>query len=74
MTIATDGTCAGLDLLTRDDVLRILKLSRASLYVIMHRDGFPRPVKVASTNRWYRHEVVAWLEGQASARETAGVA
>ena len=35
------------DLLTRDDVLAVLKVSRASLYKFISKDGFPQPLKSA---------------------------
>ena len=52
------------DLLTRDDVLAVLKVSRASLYKFISKDGFPRPLKNGAVNRWRSDEVKAWLEVQ----------
>lgn len=52
------------DLLTRDDVLAVLKVSRASLYKFISKDGFPRPLKIGAVNRWRSDEVKAWLEAQ----------
>ena len=56
------------DLLTRNEVLAILKVSRATLYVFMERDDFPRPVKLGNCNRWPRFEVEGWLEAQPRAQ------
>ena len=56
------------DLLTRDEVLALLKCSRSTLYVLMDSQGFPRPLKVSTANRWLRTEVDAWLDRQAAIR------
>ena len=56
------------DLLTRDEVLALLKCARSTLYVLMDSGDFPRPLKVATANRWLRIEVDAWLERQAARR------
>ena len=56
------------NLLTRDEVLTRLKISRATLYALMERDGFPRPIKLGASNRWLKLEVDGWLETQPRAR------
>ena len=56
------------DLLTRDEVLALLKCSLSTLYVLMESHGFPRPLKVSTANRWLRTEVEAWLDRQADER------
>ena len=57
------------DLLTRGEVLERLTISRATLYNMMARSAFPRPIKLGPReNRWYRHEVEAWLEVQPRAQ------
>ena len=56
------------DLLTRDEVLAQLKCARSTLYVLMDSQGFPRPLKIATANRWLRTEVDAWLDRQAAVR------
>ena len=51
------------DLLTRDEVLELLKIGRTTLYRLMESHGFPRPIKVLEqSNRWLRLEIDAWLE------------
>ena len=51
------------DLLTRDDVLDLLTVTRATLYRLMKSDGFPRPIKLGEqTLRWNRLEIDTWLE------------
>ena len=52
------------DLLTRDDVLAVLKVSRATLYKFVAKDGFPLPVKLGGVNRWRSDEVETWLAAQ----------
>ena len=63
------------DLLTRDEVLTILKVSRATLYNMMVRAEFPRPIKLGGLreNRWYRHEVEGWLGSQPRAQLKARI-
>ena len=56
------------DLLTRDEVLALLKCARSTLYVLMESHGFPRPLKVSTANWWLRTEVEAWLDRQAAIR------
>ena len=54
-----------MEFLTRDEVLGILKMARSSLYVLMDEDGFPRPRKFRTSNRWLKSEVEAWLKDKA---------
>lgn len=56
------------ELLTRDEVLLFLKCSRSSLYVLMESQGFPRPIKLGTANRWIKSEVEAWIEHKATDR------
>lgn len=56
------------DLLTRNEVLALLKCSRSSLYVFMETRNFPRPLKLGASNRWIKAEVEAWVDDQASNR------
>ena len=53
-------------LMTRDDILAAFSVSRTTLYAWMTRSGFPHPIKLGGLreNRWYRHEVDAWLDAQ----------
>ena len=49
-------------LLTIDDVLKIVSISRVTLYVWMRENGFPKPIKVSGQSvRWYQHEVMEWV-------------
>ena len=56
------------DLMTMDDVMARLRVSRATIYVLMERKGFPLPLKLGRSNRWTRFEVEAWLETQPRAQ------
>ncbi len=61
------------DLLTRDEVLALLKCARSTLYAWMEGDGpyppFPKPIKLgAMSNRWVREEVEEWIRQQPRAR------
>ena len=66
MAIATDRK-----LLTCNEVIEELQVSRATLYDLMRRRGFPIPIRLANgltkgrpANRWHAHEVAAWLESR----------
>lgn len=56
------------ELLTRDEVMSLLKISRASLYKFMEADGFPKPIKLGKTNRWLKGEVSEWLTARPRAQ------
>ena len=57
-----------IDLLTLDEVLDMLKCSRASIYAWMDGCGaappFPRPIKIGSGNRWVKSEILEWVAAQ----------
>ena len=55
-------------LLTLSEVMGVVRCSRATVYVLMHRDGFPHPVKVGRLSCWLADEVDAWIAQQATAR------
>ena len=46
----------------------MLKISRAGLYLLMERDGFPKPIKLGTHNRWQLEVVEEWLETQQGPR------
>lgn len=52
-------------LLTRSEVEALLKCSRSSVYELIRRAGFPKPIKVGPRqNRWLRTEISEWLAQQ----------
>ena len=57
--VATNDTT---DLLSREEVLEMLKCSRSTLYSLMAA-GFPKPFKLSRrVNRWRRCEIEEWLD------------
>ncbi len=57
------------ELLTAPEVAKILRCSKAQVYVLIRRDGFPSPLKVGQrSSLWLRSEVEGWIEQQAAAR------
>ena len=53
------------NLLTLEEVMAQLKMSRTSIYRLMAEYGFPRPVKIGGrTNRWREEDVAEWLARQ----------
>lgn len=61
------------DLLTQDETLALLKVCRATLYNLIEKHDFPRPIKLASCNRWYRSEVEAWVARRPRATMKGGI-
>ena len=52
-------------LLRRQEVERIVGLSRSSIYRLMQDEDFPRPVRVCrSAVRWKESDVKVWLESR----------
>ena len=56
------------ELLSLPEVLAVVKCSRATIYILMQRDSFPRPLKVGRNNCWIASEVDEWITQQATAR------
>ena len=60
-------------LLRRRDVERITGMSRASIYRLMQKSDFPRPVKVGSTAvRWKESDIATWIESRSVAKSELG--
>ena len=59
-------------LLTRKDVVRLTRLSRASIERY-HRDGrFPKPVKLGPNRvAWLKSEVDSWIADRVAERDEA---
>ena len=58
-----------IQLLTAPEVAAAVRCSRAQVYILMKRDGFPSPVKIGQrTSAWLASEVDAWIERQAADR------
>ena len=55
-------------LLTLPEVMSTVRCSRATVYILMRRDNFPRPLKVGRNNCWIASELEAWIAQQATAR------
>ncbi|WP_370467825.1 helix-turn-helix transcriptional regulator [Pseudomonas sp. EL_65y_Pfl1_R32] len=48
---------------TINDLVLELRISRATIYRIIKRDGFPAPKKIGKLSRWKCDEVRKYLEG-----------
>ena len=58
-----------IQLLTAHEVASAVRCSRAQVYILIKRDGFPLPVKIGMRNSaWLASEVDAWIEQQAATR------
>ena len=52
-------------LLRLEEVLYIVGVSSSTLYDMINRFGFPRPVRVCRrVSGWWEHEVYAWLHSR----------
>jgi predicted DNA-binding transcriptional regulator AlpA len=57
------------DLLTLDEVAKIAKVSKRTIYRRVKHNGFPKPIKIPragdhgpkTINRWERGQVMGWL-------------
>ena len=57
------------EVLTAQDIAKILKVSRATAYEIMERNDFPI-IRIGRNKRVMAHEFVAWIENQTN-KQTA---
>ena len=52
-------------LMTREQVQELAAISCSTIYKLMKQDQFPKPIKVGRyAVRWYRAEVMDWLEAR----------
>ena len=57
--------------LDRREVLALLNVRRTTLYRLVTKGDFPKPIKIGSRSLWLRREVLAWIEERAAARTAA---
>ena len=60
-------------LLRLPQVIERTSLTRSTIYELMEKGAFPRPVKIsgARSNAWVESEVDAYVEARIQAREAA---
>jgi predicted DNA-binding transcriptional regulator AlpA len=58
-------------LLTIEDVIAYLKMSRAHLYTLMNEEKFPRGIKIGKSIRWRQATVEAWIDSMDPAKKSA---
>ncbi|MFY3170833.1 helix-turn-helix transcriptional regulator [Achromobacter xylosoxidans] len=52
------------------DLVRVLNLSKTTIYELMQRKDFPSPVKLTARSvGWRAREVTAWLESRPRSKE-----
>lgn len=57
------------------DVIDVVKMSRSSIYNMINRGDFPKPLKLGErSSGWLRSEVYNWIEMRASSRFPGGAA
>lgn len=60
-------------LLRLPEVIELTNLKRSSIYELMAKGEFPRPVKItgARLNTWLADEIAEYIEGRLAEREAA---
>lgn len=52
-------------LINRQEVEMLLEASENTVYRLQRHDpGFPCAVRIGSRDKWWRHEIVAWIEAR----------
>ena len=57
-------------LLSTNEVMERLGVSKSTLWKLVKREDFPQPIKLsAQMYRWPESAITAWIEAQVSARQ-----
>lgn len=59
------------ELLRIDEVLDRVALSKATLYRLVTRGGFPAPIKLGRASAWRASDVAAWVASLSPGRSAA---
>ena len=54
--------------MTLDEVCDLTRRSSSTIYADMHEGIFPEPLKLGSSSRWLKTEVLAYIAEQAAKR------
>lgn len=57
-----------IQLMTIDEVAGLLRLHEKTVYRLIRRDGFPRPIKVGAASRWDAAAVQNWINARSKAQ------
>ena len=57
------------DLMSQQELMETMKISRSTLWRVRQRENFPKPVMLLGCKRWRPEELQAWLEQQAALRD-----
>ncbi|MCY4360819.1 MAG: AlpA family phage regulatory protein [Gammaproteobacteria bacterium] len=61
-----------IQLLSRNEVLTLLSVSKSTLYKLLRDSGFPKPIHLSDRVRaWKLSEVTDWIEARSAEREQA---
>lgn len=55
--------------LTVNEIMTQLKISKTTVYDLVKRRGFPKPLRIGGSSRWIEEEVSAYLEEQKAKRD-----
>jgi prophage regulatory protein len=56
-------------LIPLDDVLSLVPVPRSTLYLLMSRDDFPKPIKAGRRVLWDIKEIESWVEKRKGERD-----
>lgn len=55
-------------------VIKLVALGRSTIYSMIQRNAFPRPVKLSRRAvGWHQRDIDAWLESRATTGEREGI-
>lgn len=57
-----------MQLLTAKEVADLLRVGRSTIYDLISRYDFPRPLEIGGSRRWREDEVLAWRDARNEAR------
>lgn len=56
-------------LIPLDDVLSLVPVPRSTLYLLMSRNDFPKPIKLGKRVMWDIKEIESWVEKRKGERD-----
>lgn len=59
-------------LLTFNDTLKVLGMSRSSAYRLLSQNALPRPIKIGALNFFSEREIQAWIADHLAKRDQGG--
>jgi excisionase family DNA binding protein len=61
------GSAVASEMLTIGKLAELLDCSERSIYRLLEAGDLPRPIKLGRLVRWWRKQIMAWLESRSAA-------